>query len=707
MARLNDLPGPTESLEALKRRFVRQNREIARVNSLQSLRIQGLEAEITHLLKENAILKEQVISLSQDAHKYEAGRYLSKDIHQYKEKLAAKLYELNSLINDLGKLPEKFSNSTHSNSSSNGVENYYTAGMSRRSMIRAEDNGRLPTIAEDKFFPRKTLEYEEAQFFLNVGANCLYSHEDMPDITTIQDPDSPNIGTPPIAHFDVDQSPGSEARVSDPDMARYNISEYIENLERPPTRSPAILNNPQEQESSAINTAKRIEIAVPSVISGAKRKFSATDEEDNSLVGNAAPEDDFQFTRSVNNSQKSSQSTISEVSKGLNTSKSQQKRSSLSKRKVLEPKSTNMIASSPRRRQVSEISVEKSNEKKAFLETDKDSNAVPVNTQRRSTSLSKPRQVEQGKRPVMHENNSTMAALDSLDSLTTQHGQPKSRGSISMDEPAVADAWLLQSLPSRQSRRARGAVSYTEPNLRDKMRRATNELVDAVMIDQRRTSTSMVENPSQDGADALDFTQITSISSPKNDVVPISLSIQEDEPSRMATTIPTSDNSQKLTEIPISVITERKRRTLSANTSEIKSSQEFNSMPELKQKSKGGQTKANRLSRSSETDITNSSVHSHKRTIHRNSSNADLHDKAKPPNKDIFANHEQSQNLGPKIATQITESITGQADEYSGTRSCNDDNQASQSNTHTLAAVHRAQASRGQRAAARRRSMLL
>jgi hypothetical protein len=138
---------------------VRQNREIARVNSLQSLRIQGLESDITQLLKENAALKEQVISLSHDAQKYEAGRFLCKDIHQYKEKLASRLSELNSLVSEFGKLPEKFLNSVDAANNASSMDGHSAANIGPRSITRPDDDSRLPTIVEDKYFPRRTLEY--------------------------------------------------------------------------------------------------------------------------------------------------------------------------------------------------------------------------------------------------------------------------------------------------------------------------------------------------------------------------------------------------------------------------------------------------------------------------------------------------------------------------------------------------------------------
>ena len=89
----------------VKRRFVRQNREIARVNSIQSLRIRSLESEVSHLLSENVSLREQSISLSQEL--YEAAKMLKDGVGDIKAKLDSKLAELNSLVTDLGALPRR------------------------------------------------------------------------------------------------------------------------------------------------------------------------------------------------------------------------------------------------------------------------------------------------------------------------------------------------------------------------------------------------------------------------------------------------------------------------------------------------------------------------------------------------------------------------------------------------------------------------
>lgn len=125
--------------------------------------------------------------------------------------------------------------------------------------------------------------------------------------------------------------------------------------------------------------------------------------------------------------------------------------------------------------------------------------------------------------------------------------------SFSADEPAVTNSMPLPGLGSRPSRRARGAVSYAEPNLRDKMRRATNELVDAVMIaGGRRTSSTVTGTPGREH----DYETSTLNNIP-----------EEHASSTDGNTATTT--TQALNELPKHMITERKRRTLSASTNDI------------------------------------------------------------------------------------------------------------------------------------------
>ena len=164
----------------MKRRFVRQNREIARyavpvacvtsayryrANSTQSLRIRNLESEVSRLLSENVSLREQVIKLHYEVEK-STSKSLREGMDSVKSKLEAKLTELGGLIRELGEVQ-------------NGAENQRPAkrkSLSRSSPERSPDqknwknvltlsevtggaDGRLPPIVEGKYFPRRTMEY--------------------------------------------------------------------------------------------------------------------------------------------------------------------------------------------------------------------------------------------------------------------------------------------------------------------------------------------------------------------------------------------------------------------------------------------------------------------------------------------------------------------------------------------------------------------
>jgi hypothetical protein len=142
----------------VKRRFVRQNREIARANSIQSLRIQNLESEVSHLLHENATLRAQVISLSHDAEKFQASKLLHNGVLDLKEKLDMKLAEIGGLVNELGILPRKVGRISGPRSSTGPKALLMHARRMATRLDEAGEDGRLPVILEDKYFPRKTLE---------------------------------------------------------------------------------------------------------------------------------------------------------------------------------------------------------------------------------------------------------------------------------------------------------------------------------------------------------------------------------------------------------------------------------------------------------------------------------------------------------------------------------------------------------------------
>jgi hypothetical protein len=155
----------------VKRRFVRQNRELARTNSNQSQRIRTLETEVSRLLAENLSLREQVINLTQDAEREHLSRHLGDDVLDVKERLEAKLADLGSLIQELGALPQKRErllsrarlSGTAGEKTSPDLRNWkntMTLGeVTSGQRIDHGQEGRLPVIMEDKYYPRRTMEY--------------------------------------------------------------------------------------------------------------------------------------------------------------------------------------------------------------------------------------------------------------------------------------------------------------------------------------------------------------------------------------------------------------------------------------------------------------------------------------------------------------------------------------------------------------------
>ncbi|KAK9480671.1 hypothetical protein V1514DRAFT_275889 [Lipomyces japonicus] len=92
MARLAEQV-PAETVDSVKRRFMRQNRELAKVNSSHSARIGNLEAKITSLLAENLELRQQVIALE-----HSRAPWISKICRDMKEQLHLKFKEFEQTI---------------------------------------------------------------------------------------------------------------------------------------------------------------------------------------------------------------------------------------------------------------------------------------------------------------------------------------------------------------------------------------------------------------------------------------------------------------------------------------------------------------------------------------------------------------------------------------------------------------------------------
>jgi hypothetical protein len=486
MARLNDPPiaPPVESVDALKRRFIRQNREIARVNSTQSLRIRNLEAEISRLLAENIAIREQAINIAQEAEKWRAAYKATKEISNLKNRLEEKLQEVNNIVTELGELPEKAAKRKSAPRKSiiiaRSVQSPDEKEWRNRQTIggvlnaeRAEQEGRLPAILEDKAYPRRTLDHNELQTPIDEFGKPL---------------ESPELGPPPVAHFDVPESIDYNVN-TDPEKSpqpQRQIEPVVPlsvNLEnRRKRRTSALLQDiPSEKNYFALE--EQIQQPVTTSKAGAKRKLDGTvlDDKRNSALDST---EDFVFKKAERDIDSRGTRFTRPVRKDRQDAApiSSPVKDVPAMRKILAPKSTN----SPTKAQirVGDKPPAKRNESMEELKIPKKANRGDATTAAMSQGWNQGdfHAVLQGQLPPK-----TPLSTGLVSPVSTE---PSARVQEMAITNSVED--VLNGSIGRGSRRARAAVSYAEPNLRDKMRRPGKELVGAVEgIDKRSREESV------------------------------------------------------------------------------------------------------------------------------------------------------------------------------------------------------------------------
>ncbi|KIW14690.1 hypothetical protein PV08_07474 [Exophiala spinifera] len=484
MARLNDPPAPpTESIDALKRRFIRQNREIARVNSTQSQRIRNMETEISRLVAENVSLREQAIAAKAEADRWRKVNFVSQDVMDMKDRLQNKVNEMAMLLIEMGDLPEKAARKTRRKSrtpTESLAEQEWKYRQSIREATALEKDaqeGRLPVIMEDKQYPRRTLENAEILYVRNAGSALEIS-------------ESPEIGPPPVAHFDVNEEvsydnprQSLEGTIED----QMQISATVE--KRRKRRTSALLQDMQTEEAAEPTKSTPMLLKT-----GAKRKLDVSELEEPALRPNE--DDEFVFRRTqdavagVGAGKKPSRFTRApgRENQMLAETKIPSPQKSMGDRKILAPKTTN----SPSKRKIV-VSQKLDPDPRSNGENQRPTNGKPS----RRTTLPPPLPVKdiiKDTEKADEANNlppKTPAAQDE-DILSPISTEPSTRTTHHAKEAAISNSVedVLNGSIGRGSRRARPAVSYALPNLRDKMRRPTKELVGAVEGIEKQRDTS-------------------------------------------------------------------------------------------------------------------------------------------------------------------------------------------------------------------------
>lgn len=135
---------------------MRQNRDLARVNSTQSVRIRNLENEVSNLLADNLALREELSHVKLEVEGGKAQQIVDHTTG-IKTQLEERLQEITALIGNLGNQPRQKRTSGSKGRISISQNEQQPAPRKRISDVDQE--GRLPAIMEHKLYPRRTLEY--------------------------------------------------------------------------------------------------------------------------------------------------------------------------------------------------------------------------------------------------------------------------------------------------------------------------------------------------------------------------------------------------------------------------------------------------------------------------------------------------------------------------------------------------------------------
>jgi Shugoshin C terminus len=458
-----------------------------------------------------------------------------KEVSRLKEQLESKLSEVGDLVTELGALPEKAKrrSSQHQRRRAGLVEltkspdqkdwkNRQTIGRVVGGERQLQE-GRLPVIVEGKHYPRKTLE--------SLEISRLIEDDDAAAS------ESPELGPPPVAHFDVAEPidfapapalPRVDALTADSYQGHEDdIKPLPDNLERRRRRrASALLEDMPTLNTSSTSTevSKQVANGMP-LKSGAKRKLDVREDRDREDP-RPMELDDFAFRRRESGSEtpqgRPRGSRFTKVATALTASAAAKKDTNMKlefgSRKVLAPKSTN----SP-----SKVRRTTGNDKLAPRGDDIAENAKPreeleLRKLKPSTNVSsanpRPNQAEDS--VVLSKSDGTdlppktPAGIDLFSPVSTEPSARTEQPTEMALSASVED--VLGGTDCRASRRARGAVSYAEPSLRAKMRRPTKELVPAVIeqangFKAQRESSARAESQERQGSEDFAIAKMRTI----------------------------------------------------------------------------------------------------------------------------------------------------------------------------------------------------
>ncbi|KAJ9141958.1 Vacuolar protein sorting-associated protein 29 [Pleurostoma richardsiae] len=501
MARLNEPPVSTDTIETLRKKFLRQNRDIARVNSNQSLRIRHLENEYARLLSENLELRARNLELEkeleQEREDSSAQRIVDHAL-EIRTKMEAQLVQWGELLAGLGLEPPMKRRSPAGRKLAKPRSAMLRSPAQRRLRDVAKDaetqamqEGRLPPIYENKAYPRQTLSRDEILALCSEADNSN---------------DSPDLGPPPVSRF-VDEDPikvdspcRTAAQPEDATAKSEDVAAPLPPPDSPPSKldfnkKPAM--EPKKPEDDVSLPPAPPEAVRPPLKAGSKRKFAVKDDDDErkaTIVSNTPrihKEIKPLAVRDVKN-----RKAIRELAAARRDGRDKATTTpalAAQPRKPLAAKSTNNDISSPKKTAkasaLDAVAVAKMDIAKEAVARDgarDKKRIVPI----KAPAPEPPHIITIIPETEAHAADTAPACPDTP--------EPAVSKANARDTPPPADI-SVHGETSRPNRRARPSISYAEPNLRDKMRRPTKELVDAVSGEGkyiRRASTTHQPLPS-------------------------------------------------------------------------------------------------------------------------------------------------------------------------------------------------------------------
>lgn len=478
---------PPADIEEVKRRFIRQNRELAKNNSTQSLRIRSLELDVSRLLEQNLDLRNQVLHLQNELYKAQV-HASSQAARKVRDGMKAKLAELSAIVDAIE--DEEEVELPQSLRPGRPIEGQW---RERQLLTEIMRESQMPTISEDRDISRRTL-----------GADELRSIHLSDQSST----ESPDLGPPPVARLDCEDPVKNASPLGNKLSPPKIVSAATEEDDLPAALSANLETRRKRKETGQ----SRLEMRRKTILlqspekaeggpqpastilrTGAKRKLA--DREGEKPI-KPPSKGDFTFSRKAGGENAGVNAT--QASKPEDTPQDSTATEVKTTRRVLGDKSVNM---SPRKTTSKADKPVPNDLEKAIAPLK--AAAKDTTRRRRTSSIPLPSPPRDNILETVEIAPPTAeAGVESIDPRTPAPldlfsptpSAPSTRPDDRRgDTPPPSDLSSLSIATTdggdaRPSRRARAAVNYAEPSLISKMRRPDKKMVDAIsgLQDPRR-----------------------------------------------------------------------------------------------------------------------------------------------------------------------------------------------------------------------------